>query len=181
VSAGQWLALAVAALLVFWMVGAYNRLVALRNTIGEAVQLLHELLLRREAAVTHLAHALRVPLAAEQAALDTWLASLPALRLAADALHRKPVMAPLAAALTQADAPLLAAGARVQALLEQHGGLQNDPAIGGHLFELRECERRLVFARQAFNDAAASYNEAARLFPTRLLTRLYGFGTAGRL
>jgi LemA protein len=103
VSAGQWLALAVAALLVFWMVGAYNRLVALRNTIGEAVQLLHELLLRREAAVTHLAHALRVPLAAEQAALDTWLASLPALRLAA--------------------------------------------------------------ARQAFNDAAASYNEAARLFP----------------
>ena len=46
---------------------------------------------------------------------------------------------------------------------------------------LEELEPRLGFARQLFNDAAQAYNDAARQFPTRLLTHLFGFGTAGRL
>jgi hypothetical protein len=32
-----------------------------------------------------------------------------------------------------------------------------------------------------YNEATQAYNDAVRLFPTRLLARLYGFGTAGRL
>mgnify|MGYP003533621586 CR=1 FL=1 len=35
-TAGQWASLAVAAVPAFWMVGAYNRLVALRSAIGSA-------------------------------------------------------------------------------------------------------------------------------------------------
>ena len=46
---------------------------------------------------------------------------------------------------------------------------------------LREAEPRLGFARQLFNEAVQAYNDAVRLFPTRLLARLFGFGTAGRL
>ncbi|MCC7100378.1 MAG: LemA family protein, partial [Rubrivivax sp.] len=46
-STGQWIVLAAAAVIVFWMVGGYNRLVAMRSTIGEACRQLDELLLRR--------------------------------------------------------------------------------------------------------------------------------------
>jgi LemA protein len=45
----------------------------------------------------------------------------------------------------------------------------------------REANRRLGFARQLFNEAAASYNEAIAAFPTRLLVRMFRFEAAGRL
>jgi LemA protein len=76
---------------------------------------------------------------------------------------------------------MAAAGSRVLALLEQHPQVQGQPGVAGHLAALREIEPRLAFARQLFNEAAQTYNQAARQFPTYLLTRLYGFGTAGRL
>ncbi|MBN8494010.1 MAG: LemA family protein, partial [Burkholderiales bacterium] len=46
---------------------------------------------------------------------------------------------------------------------------------------LQESAQRIGFARQLFNDAVHAYNEAVRQFPTRLLTRLFGFGAAGTL
>jgi LemA protein len=55
------------------------------------------------------------------------------------------------------------------------------PPVAEALRALQELEPRLAFARQLFNDAAQAYNEAARQFPTRLLTHLFGFGTAGKL
>jgi LemA protein len=67
------------------------------------------------------------------------------------------------------------------ALLEQHPAILAEPTAAAHLATLRETEARLIFARQLFNEAVQTYNEAVRLFPTRLLARLYGFGTAGRL
>lgn len=180
-TAGQWASLAVAAVLVFWMVGAYNRLVALRSTIGSAFQHIDELLQRRQAAVEPLVACARPSMPAEQGALDAWLAAMQQVRSAADALRARPVMAPLAQTMVAAEAAMAAAGSRVRALLDQHPEVLALPQAAEHLATLREVEPRLVFARQMYNDAAATYNQAARQFPTQLLTRLYGFGTAGRL
>jgi LemA protein len=180
-SSGQWASLGVAAVLVFWMVGAYNRLVALRTAIGDAFRQVDELVQRRAAAATALAARAGEAMASEQGALDAWLAAQTTARQAADALRARPVMANLAADLAAAEAPLAAAGARVMALLEQHPAVLAEPTTAAHLAALRETEARLVFARQLFNEAAQAYNDAVRLFPTRLLARLYGFGTAGRL
>ncbi len=181
ISAAQWTILGLAAVLVFWMVGAYNRLVAMRTAIGLAFRQVDELVQRRAAAAMALAAVARDGMASEQAALDAWLAAQATSRLAADALRARPVMATLAGDLMTAEAPLAAAGSRVMALLEQHPQVLVDPIAAAHRAALQETEARLVFARQLFNEAAQTYNEAARLFPTRLLARLYGFGTAGRL
>jgi LemA protein len=180
-SAGQWVALAAAAVLVFWMVGAYNRLVAMRTAIGDAFRLVDELVQRRAAAAITLAARAQDAMASEQGALDAWLAAQTASRQAADALRVRPVVATLAARLAATEAPLAATGARVMALLEQHPAILAEPTAAAHLATLRETEARLIFARQLFNEAVQTYNEAVRLFPTRLLARLYGFGTAGRL
>jgi LemA protein len=180
-SMGQWVSLAIAAVLVFWMVGAYNRLVALRTIIGDRFRQVDELVQRRAASATALATVSRGALASEQTALDAWLQAQTASRQAADALRARPVMANLATALMNAESPLSAAGARVMALLDQHPGLLAEATTAAHVAALRETEARLVFARQLFNEAAQTYNEAVRAFPTRLLARLYGFGTAGRL
>ena len=44
-----------------------------------------------------------------------------------------------------------------------------------------DTAQRMVFARQLFNDTVGRYNEAARQFPTRLVSSLFGFGVAGTL
>jgi len=180
-SQAQWLSLGVAVVLLFWMVGAYNRLVALRNAIGATFAQVDDLVHRRAAAAQALVDAARESMASEQGALDAWLAAQTEARQAADALRARPVMAQLATALAGIEAPLAAAGSRVTALLEQHPLVLAEPAVAAPLASLRELDARLVFARQLYNEAALAYNEAVRLFPTRLLARLYGFGTAGRL
>jgi len=174
-------AVAVAAISFFWMVGAYNRLVELRNAIGDAWQMVDEVLKKRGEAIAAITAALREPLADEHGALDALLAAEHQVRAAADALGGRPVMAPLAAEVQAAEALMASAASRVLALLEQHPALKSSDEVAPPAAVLTDAGHRLAFARQIFNDAASAYNAAARQFPTRLLTRLYGFGTAGRL
>jgi LemA protein len=180
-STQQLLLVAAAALLVFWMLGAHNRLVALRNDIGAAWAQVDEPMQQRAAAVTPLASGLRSHLADEHGTLDAVLAALAQVQSACDALRPRPAAAPRAAALGVAESALSAALARLLALLEHHPELNADASLAAHVAALRDATQRLAFARQLFNNAVAVYNEAAEQFPTRVLARLFGFGAAGPL
>jgi LemA protein len=170
-----------AAVLVFWMVGAYNRLVALRSAIGSAWLLVDEVLKKRGDAVRVLVAALREPLAGEQGALDALLAAERQLRSAADALGARPLVPRLASALTGVEPALASATSRVLALLEQHPELHSRPDIDAPVALLRDSAARLAFTRQLFNEAALAYDRAVQQFPTNLLARIYRFAPAGRL
>jgi LemA protein len=175
------LLVAAVALLGFWMLGAHNRLVALRNAIIAAWAQVDEPLQRRAAALVPLVAALRSHLPDESGALDAVLAAQAQLRPAADALRARPARAPCAAALVSAESTLSAALSRLLALLEQRSDLVDADDLAPHVAALRDATQRLGFSRQLFNDAVASYNEAAHQFPTRLLASLFGFGAAGML
>jgi LemA protein len=181
VSAGQVATLLGAAVLVFWMVGAYNRLVRLRNGIGTAWAQIDGQLQRRAQALPALLGALHDPMAAERPTLESVDAAQQQVQAAADALRAAPVRADVAAGLAGALAQLDSTLARLLALLDQQPDWREEPAVASGLRELHDVDLRLAFARQLFNEAVQTYNAAARQFPTRLLTRLYGFGTAGRL
>jgi LemA protein len=181
VSTQQLWLVAGAALLLFWMLGAYNRLVSLRNGIGAAWTQVDEAMQRRAAAVAPLVAGVRDQLPDEHGALDAVLAALAPLQVAADALRLHPAHAPSAQALSAAEAALSAALVRLLSLLEHLPDIAADAALAPHLATLRDAGQRLGFARQLFNDAALLYNDAARQFPTRLLTRLFGFRAAGTL
>jgi|CXWL01.1.fsa_nt_gi LemA protein len=172
-------ALALAAVLVFWMVGAYNRLVALRNVIAEAWAKVQEALSQRAAALVPLVAALRGPLAAEQGALDTLLAAHAEAGHAAAAMAGGPLAPARAQAWVVAESALAAAASRVFALLEQSPEACSEDTVAALAGHWRDGQARLPFARQLFNEAAAAYNAAVGLFPTSLLARLYGFGRAG--
>jgi LemA protein len=96
-------------------------------------------------------------------------------------MRHAPVRADAAAGLAGAAAQLDSTLTRLLALLDQQPELRAEPAVAAGLRELHDVDLRLAFARQLFNEAVQAYNAAARQFPTRLLTRMYGFGTAGRL
>lgn len=181
VTRGQVTALAVAALAVFWMVGAYNRLVALRNAIARAWQAVDDVQKKRGEALLALAAALRGPLDGEHGALDTLVAAVGQGRQASEALAARPVAATLAAQWSAAEAALAAASARVLALAEHQPELREAEGVAAPLAAVKDSAGRLAFSRQVYNEAAQNYTAAVQQFPTRLLTRLFGFAPAGRL
>jgi LemA protein len=180
-SGQQLAAVALVAVLLFWMLGAYNRLIAQRNAIGQAWLRVDEALQQRARAANPIASALAEPLAAEQGALQAWQAAQAGCAKAAAAMGERPVSQRGAAAWVAAESALAAASARVFALLDQHPELARSEALAPLVAAWREGQGRLPFARQLFNDAADAYNEALAIYPTRLLAPMFGFRPAGRL
>jgi LemA protein len=177
-----WLVASLAAVLGFWVLGAYNRLVALRNAVAAAWAQADEAQRRRGEGTERLVAALRAPLASEQGALDAlWAAQAQSAR-AAGAMSARPLAAANARAWIDAESRLGAAAARVFALADGHAeALAGLDALVGARAAWAEGEQRLRFARQLFNAAAAAYDEAIAVFPTSLLRPLFNFAAAGRI
>lgn len=181
-SSGQITLLAIAAVVVFWMVGAYNRLVALRTAIGQAWAPLEAQLQQRRAALTPAVPVLREALQEDPHAAEALLGALAQVQAAADAVRVRPVSVELPAALLTAEQALAAALARVFALIEYHPELRDgDGEVTQARQALLALEPQLAFARQLFNLAVDQYNEAVRQFPTNVLAAVYGFRTAGHV
>ena len=180
-STGLLAALLVAAVLLFWVIGAYNRLVAMRNGIADAWGKVQDALAQRGAAVAPLVAALRDAMAAEQGALDTWLAAHVEASKAASAMAGKPIVESNAQAWVTSETALAAAASRVLALLDQHRELRHADPVAALATTWRDGQARLPFARQLFNDAAMRYNEAVGLFPTQWVARGFGLSRAGLL
>jgi LemA protein len=175
------IAAAVVAVLVFWVLGAYNRLVRLRNAAAAAWAQADEALRRRAEATEALVAALREPLAGEQGALDALLATHAQAARAAGAMSTRPLLAANAGGWTEAESHYLAAASRVFALLDGHPQVRALAPVTAALAAWREGDQRLPFARQLFNDAAAAHDEAIEVFPTSLLSSRFGFHPAGRI
>lgn len=169
------------ALLFFWMLGAYNRVVALRSPIIAAWSQLETVLQARRQALAGLLVAAEPRLGNERAALEAVIAAQAQLGQAADVLRPRPARADAVAALARAEAALAPALARLASLIEQQPDWREDSGLSGSLQTLKDLAPRWQFARQVFNDASLAYNEAVEQFPTSLLSRLFNFGRAGVL
>jgi LemA protein len=62
------------------------------------------------------------------------------------------------------------------ALLEHQPRLLERPEVEQPRNELLDVAARLPYAKQVFNEAVQTYNDAVRQWPTRLLSRLFSFG-----
>ena len=163
----------VLAVLALWLLGAHNRVTALKAAVLAAW-------LQVDAALQFRGQALAALLQAA-AALEAVAGAQAQVQATADVVRRSPASADPVADLSKADAVLAAVLVRLLALVEQQPGLLADPAVADTLKALRECPARLAFARQVFNEAGSAYNVATQQFPTRLLGSLLRFGRAGRL
>jgi LemA protein len=163
----------------FWTLGAYNRLMGLRNRISRAWAKVDDALQQRTQAALPLLAALQQPLASEAGALQATQAALSEATRAAATMASAPVQAAHAQAWLTAEAGLSAASARLFALLEQHPSARELAAVPAATAQWQEAEQKLKFARLVFNEAAAGYNDACAIFPTRLLVRLFKFSPAG--
>ncbi|HEX7436339.1 MAG TPA: LemA family protein [Caldimonas sp.] len=169
---GAWIA---AAVLLFWAVGAYNRLVGLRNAIVRSFGPIDEQFSARHALLEQQLDAVGALLANAAQRLD----ALRAACLQADAAraHAKahPGAPGAVTSLRLADDILTEARARLP--VQTVGGLDMSELNA----RLAATDAALAFARGQFNAAVLDYNRAVRQIPTRLLAALFGFAPAGTL
>lgn len=169
----------VAAVLVFWAIGGYNRMVALRNAIAVAWARLEESLARQRELMIQLVDAARSELADEQGKLGAVIAAGSQAAAAAGAVRMRVGSAREVASFAMAQAVFAAVAAQLLASIESRQTLRARAEVAAALDSWREVEMGIAFARQGFNEAVARYNAAARLFPTRILSWLFGFNPAG--
>lgn len=163
---------AAGAVLVFWIVGAYNRLVRLRSELVARFAAVDERYRQRHALLEQQLDLLATALVAAAPRLEALRAACRQADAAREHARARPGAASAVTSLRVAEDILADARSRlpVQAL------------PGADLPELNtkiaSSDTALAFARADFNAAVDAYNEGVRQFPTVVVARLFSFRTA---
>lgn len=171
----------VCALLLFWAVGAYNRLVRLKNIIANAFGQIDVQLKRRYDLIPNLVEAAKKYLQHERDTLEAVITARNQARAASDAARNRPTHAPEVMALAVAEKALDGSLARLFAVAEAYPELKADDTIRELSEELTSTENKVAFARQAYNDSVLDYNNAQAQFPALLIARVFGFAPSAML
>lgn len=166
-----------AALLLFWGLGAYNRLMRLRTAISSSWQQLEAPLTQLANDGLQLAEAGPRWLPAEGPAFEALRQQSLELQQALRAVQPAPFAADPVAALAVAQALQASALQRVLALLEHHAH-DEDGERTALVAKLRAAQKQREFGKQLFNQRVQLYNAAVAEVPTRALAGLYGFHDA---
>ena len=170
-----WVFLGAALLALFWAVGAYNRLVRLKNAIANAFGQIDVQLKRRYDLIPNLVEVARKYLAHESETLEAVIAARNQARNAEQTVAASPANASAMGALVGAEQVLGGAMGRLFALAEAYPDLKADQTMRELSEELSSTENRVGFARQAYNDHVLAFNDAAAQFPTLIVARLFAF------
>lgn len=163
------------ALVAVWAVGAYNRLIRLKNIIANAFGQIDVQLKRRYDLIPNLVEAAKKYLQHEQETLEAVIAARNQARSASDRVASRPGQADAVIALAAAEQTLGGSLGRLFALAEAYPDLKADKTIRELSEELTSTENKVGFARQAYNDAVLDYNNAQGQFPALLVARVFGF------
>ena len=170
-----WVLLAVVLMTLVWAVGAYNRLVRLKNAIANAFGQIDVQLKRRYDLIPNLVEVARKYLAHEAETLEAVIAARNQARNAEQTVAASPANATAMGALVGAEQVLGGAMGRLFALAEAYPDLKADQTMRELSEELSSTENRVGFARQAYNDHVLAFNDAAAQFPTLIVARLFAF------
>ena len=171
----QWILLAAGLFVLFWAVGAYNRLVTLKNAIANAFGQIDVQLKRRHDLIPNLVEVARQYLVHESQTLEAVIAARNQARNAEQAAAAAPLSAQALAALAGAEQTLGAALSKLMVVVEDYPELKADQNLRELSEELASTENRIGFARQAYNDHVLEFNDAAAQFPTLIVARLFNF------
>ncbi|MBX9697980.1 MAG: LemA family protein [Acetobacteraceae bacterium] len=163
-----WILLGLVVLLLVWLVIAYNRLVALRQTTGQAWSDVDVQLKQRHDLVPNLVETVKGYAAHERGTFDAVVAARNS-ALAA----RTPEQA------AAAEGALGAALGRLFALAEAYPDLKANQNFLALQADLSDLENRIAAARRFFNNSVAEYNSAIQQVPAVFFAGSLGFAPRG--
>ncbi len=175
-------ALIIAAILVLfvllWVVGAFNRLVALRNRFKNAYAQIDVQLKRRYDLIPNLVETAKGYIKHERGTLEAVVAARNAAASANTQAAQSPGDATAMKALSGAESALTATLGRLFAVAEAYPDLKANSTMMALMEELTSTENKVAFARQAYNDSVMSYNTTRETFPTNLIAGPLNFSAA---
>lgn len=170
--------LIVVAVIVFWVIQIYNRLVNLRNRVRNAFSQIDVQLTRRYDLIPNLVEAVKGYMSHER---DTLEAVIQARNSAVGAQKKAasdPTDGDAIKALAAAETMLGGTLGRLFALAEAYPDLKASENMMQFQEELGSTENKVAFARQAFNDSVMSYNSACENFPNNTIAGMFSFKLA---
>src|SRR6478672_9986865 len=162
-----WILPIVLILLVVWVIGGYNRLVALRNQTLNGWKQIDVQLKRRHDLIPNLVNTVKGSMEFER---DTLTAVM-------DARARAMAAAGPADA-SRKEGELTQALGRLFAVAENYPSLKANENVKMLQEELASTENKVGFARQFYNDIATRFNIAQQTFPSNLFASMLGFTPA---
>jgi LemA protein len=153
--------LVVLAVIVLWVIGAYNGLVSLRNQVLNAWKQIDVQLKRRHDLIPNLVNTVKGALEFERSTLEAVVAA-----------RNRAVSATGVRETAQAEGQLTQALGRLFAVAEAYPDLKATGNVAGLQEELTSTENKIGFARQLYNDVATQYNTKQMQFPTNLVAGL---------
>ncbi|HJV87173.1 MAG TPA: LemA family protein [Noviherbaspirillum sp.] len=167
-----------ALLVLFWGVGAYNRLVSLRNQFKNAFAQIDVQLKRRYDLIPNLVETAKAYMKHERETLEAVISA----RNQAVTANAKAASNPADAAamhnMAAAENALSATLGRMFALSEAYPDLKANQNMMQLTEELTSTENRIAFARQAFNDSVMQYNTSREQFPGSIIAGMFAFQPA---
>ncbi|MEN3365465.1 MAG: LemA protein [Burkholderiales bacterium] len=178
---GTIILIAIVLLVLFWGVGAYNRLVSLRNQIKNAFAQIDVQLKRRYDLIPNLVETAKGYMKHEREALEAVIAA----RNQAVTANAKAAVNPADAGAMQqmaaAEGALTSTLGRMFALSEAYPDLKANQNMMQLTEELTSTENRIAFARQAYNDGVMDYNTSIEQFPVSIIAGVFAFKGAEML
>ncbi len=161
-----------------WAIGAFNRLVSLRNRFKNAFAQIDVQLKRRYDLIPNLVETAKGYIKHERGTLEAVIAARNAASTASVQAAQAPGDATAMKQLAGAEAALTGTLGRLFALAEAYPDLKANTTMITLMEELTSTENKVAFSRQAYNDAVMSYNTARESFPTNLIAGPFNFTAA---
>ncbi len=158
----------IAAVALGWMV-LYNGLVSKRNAFRNAFAQIDVQLKRRYDLIPNLVETAKAYLAHERGTLEAVVAARNVASGAAARAAALPGDPQAMAGLASAEGVLAGSLSRLLAVAEAYPDLKANQTMATLMEELASTENRIAFARQAYNDAVMTYNNARETFPGLLV------------
>jgi LemA protein len=153
--------LVILAAIVLWIIGAYNKLISLKNQVVNAWKQIDVQLKRRHDLIPNLVNTVKGAMDFERGTLEAVIAA-----------RNKAVSATGVAQVAKAEGELSQALGRFFALSENYPQLKATENVKQLQEELTSTENKIGFARQLYNDVATEFNTRQMQFPTNLVAGL---------
>ncbi|QXI31280.1 LemA family protein [Pseudomonas vanderleydeniana] len=166
--------LAIVALLVFYVIGIYNKLVTLRNRFKNAFAQIEVQLKRRHDLIPNLVETAKGYMAHERGTLEAVINARNQAVSGLKSAASNPGDAGSMAQLGSAEGLLNSALGRLNVTLEAYPELKASENMQQLSEELSSTENKVAFARQAFNDSVMAYNTYKQTFPPVFFAAAFG-------
>ena len=163
---------------IFFVIGAYNALVTLRNRYKNAYSQIDVQLKRRYDLIPNLVETAKGYLQHERGTLEAVIAARNAAVTANTRAAANPGEASAMKDLSSAESALSGVMGRLFALAEAYPDLKANTTMMTLMEELTSTENKVSFARQAYNDSVMAYNTKREVFPTNIIANSFNFAPA---